>query len=527
MEFEPAPNANGGLRRRHQNQSESYSNGGNTYPSSSSSYDSKKLKKKVVRKLDMFPKIEQDLVAKSSSGNKLTTIAYILTILIILAEIYAHSSANNQYNEHVTVDKSIMKKMRVDLNITFPSLHCDDVHMNIMDVAGDSHNDVDDTLVKKRLHLDGRILSREEVTLEVNKAHKKELDALEAIDKSLAPNYCGPCYGAGEEGECCNHCDDVLEKYKKKQWSSTDVKMVAEQCLREGRTKPKRMKRGEGCNIAGYMKFNRVNGNFHIAMGEGVERNGQNIHTFLPDDVGNFNASHIIHQLQFGPEYKYPGSKDYGNSEQTTLENVKKIVTEQNGVSGMFQYFIQIVPTKYVGKDLVKKMAPKQVLANGEPELETNRYFTTERFTPLMLNINDENWELGELVANKFRNHDEEGMEEAIEEGRKRRMTYDDDDDYYDFYNERQEPDVVAGVKVGGNSGTSHHRHENHRKQQAILPGIFFIYQVYPFEVEVSKNSVPLTHLFIRILSTIGGVFSIVGMIDTVVSSRNNAKRPR
>lgn len=299
------------------------------------------------------------------------------------------------------------------------------------------------------------------------------------------------------------------------------------QCRREGRTKPKRMRKGEGCNIAGFMKFNRVNGNFHIAMGEGVERNGQHIHTFLPDDVGNFNASHIIHKLQFGPEYKHPGSKTYGNSEQTTLENVKKIVTEQNGVSGMFQYFIQIVPTKYVGKDLVKKIAPKEVFARDEPELETNRYFTTERFTPLMLNINDENWELGELVANKYKNHDEEGMEDAIEEGKKQRMAYDDDDDYYDFYNERQEPDVLAGAKVGGNSGTSHHRHENHRQQQAILPGIFFIYQVYPFEVEVTKNSVPLTHLFIRILSTIGGVFSIVGMIDTVWSSRNNAKRPR
>jgi hypothetical protein len=258
-----------GLRRRHQNQPESYSNHTNHQHNS---YDSKKLKKRVVRNLDIFPKIEQDLIVKSSTGNKLTTIAYIVTVIIVLAEIYSFRSMNNQMKEHVAVDKSLNKKMRVDLNITFPSLHCDDVHMDIMDVAGDAHNDVEDTIVKMRLHLDGSKVSREEITVDLNKAFQKEKEILEAIDKTLAKDYCGPCYGAGEEGDCCNHCDDVLKKYSEKKWSTNDVKMIAEQCVREGKTTPKRMRGGEGCNISGFMKFNRVNGNFHIAM---VRRNRQ------------------------------------------------------------------------------------------------------------------------------------------------------------------------------------------------------------------------------------------------------------
>ena len=212
----------------------------------------------------------------------------------------------------------------------------------------------------------------------------------------------------------------------------------------------------------------------------------------------------------------------------------------------MFQYFIKIVPTTYKGSKIVKTINPNYDFSKdgGEiPQLETNRYFTTERFTPLMLEIDDENWKLGELVSKRYKDHHANGGKEAAKNEedadddynnkKHKKSIHADDmyDDYYDFYNERQEPElpkpVAAGAKVGGNSGTSHHHHEHHRKQQSILPGIFFIYQVYPFAVEISKEHVPLTHLFIRILSTIGGVFTIMGMIDTVISTRNSNKSNR
>ena len=94
------------------------------------------------------------------------------------------------------VDKSLDKKMRVDLNITFPALHCNDLHIDIMDIAGDAHNDVHDTMEKTRLHIkDGSVLSEDEIRVLLNNAHQKEVDKLEAIDKSLVDNYCGPCYG--------------------------------------------------------------------------------------------------------------------------------------------------------------------------------------------------------------------------------------------------------------------------------------------------------------------------------------------
>lgn len=41
------------------------------------------------------------------------------------------------------VDKSRKEKMKVNIDITFPNLPCFIVNVDVMDVAGEHHNDVD------------------------------------------------------------------------------------------------------------------------------------------------------------------------------------------------------------------------------------------------------------------------------------------------------------------------------------------------------------------------------------------------
>ena len=345
--YTPTNDGNGGgLRRRAGNTymtPEAYSNSSTNGSGKSKSYE--KNMKKRLQKLDMFPKVEQDLQMSAEPNSALNILATVLVVIIVFAEIYNHYSINNTMIQHVSVDKSLGAKMRVDLDITFPALHCNDVHIDIMDVAGDAHNDVHDTMEKTRLHLDGSRLSEDEISVSVNRAHQKEKAALEALDKSLAKDYCGPCYGAQtEEGQCCNHCDDVIKAYNEKHWDGNAVKMLAEQCIREGKTKPKKLEEaGEGCRITGFMEFGRVNGNFHIAMGEGVERNGQHIHTFLPEDTSRYNCSHIINKLQFGPVFDNDVGdleSSFGAMEKTSLNGVTKIVTEENGKIILLQIIV-------------------------------------------------------------------------------------------------------------------------------------------------------------------------------------------
>lgn len=228
----------------------------------------------MVKRLDfMFPKVESEYTVQTDRGGIASLVAILLCTILVMAETWTWIGQNRSTVEHISVDTSLGKRMRVNINITFPQLACVDLHMDVMDVAGDSQINIHDTLVKRHLHTNGSPLSQEEVKVETNKHQQEYMEKERILREKLPPNYCGPCFGAHEtEGQCCQTCDELLEAYKKKMWKYEMLEFTAEQCIREGRDKqePKRMTKGLGCNLSGYMTVNRVAGNFHIAMGEGV-----------------------------------------------------------------------------------------------------------------------------------------------------------------------------------------------------------------------------------------------------------------
>jgi hypothetical protein len=100
------------------------------------------------------------------------------------------------------------------------------------------------------------------------------------------------------------------------------------------------MRKGEGCNLNGFMSVNKVAGNFHIAFGDSVvkvrvlppslpssilllllwltpsfppslppslppsfSQDGRHIHQFIPSEAPFFNVSHSISHISFGDEY--------------------------------------------------------------------------------------------------------------------------------------------------------------------------------------------------------------------------------
>ena len=53
------------------------------------------------------------------------------------------------------------------------------------------------------------------------------------------------------------------------------------------------------------------------------------------------------------------------------------------------------------------------------------------------------------------------------------------------------------------------------KTQQAVLPGIFFIYDLSPFLIEVQKTSTPFLHFFTKACAIVGGVISLSGVVDS------------
>ena len=54
-------------------------------------------------------------------------------------------------------------------------------------------------------------------------------------------------------------------------------------------------------------------------------------------------------------------------------------------------------------------------------------------------------------------------------------------------------------------------------QQMSVLPGIFFVYDLQPYMMYTTKTSMPLTHLLTRLLAIVGGSFSVLGMMDSLL----------
>jgi hypothetical protein len=109
---------------------------------SSPSYSSSAPKpspRTVVKNLDfMFPKVDTEYTVTTDRGGVASLVAYCLILLLVLAETVSWMGQNKANNEHILVDTSLGKRMPVSINITFPSLACEDLHLDVIDSAGDA-----------------------------------------------------------------------------------------------------------------------------------------------------------------------------------------------------------------------------------------------------------------------------------------------------------------------------------------------------------------------------------------------------
>jgi len=205
--------------------------------------------------------------------------------------------------------------------------------VDAMDIS-DQHNlDVVHNIFKTRLQKRGL------KPIEASTSERQELrrdEVIVNVTEDVPQNYCGSCYGAGQEGECCNTCESVREVYRKKGWGFSNPSKI-EQCVREGFEDKIKSQKDEACRMYGYLLVNKVAGNFHFAPGKSFQQNQQHVHDMEVYKVGSaFNLSHHINRLSFGTEF--PGVIN-------PLDDAQKIWNKPG--SSEYQYFVKVVPTVY------------------------------------------------------------------------------------------------------------------------------------------------------------------------------------
>ena len=190
--------------------------------------------------------------------------------------------------ERVHVNATSPTGLDVEFDISLPQVPCSILNIDANDPSGQTqslHLDRRHHIWKHRLKRDEKnpnefhfIGDRRKLEQGSTFLHEEHLEEhLDELEEKLPifedddthfgedGSPCGSCFGAGDEGECCDTCDDVKRAYKRKGWHLQDPKSV-KQCQEE--MKEKINDKDEGCNVHGLVALDSGGGSFHLAPGK-------------------------------------------------------------------------------------------------------------------------------------------------------------------------------------------------------------------------------------------------------------------
>ncbi len=259
---------------------------------------------------DLHPKLVSDFAVRTKTGAAVSLVAVLLSALLFYGELRAFLAKERV--EFMEVDPIRGERLRVNFDVTFPSMPCAVVSLDAMDVSGNHQLEIMHDVFKQRLDSAGEAVEDGESkhvgrgTLhseQQRKLKQQQIAQGRPHEPPRAPadpaaagkdGYCGNCFGAAPAGRCCNTCEEVRDAYKRKGWQFNPKGV--EQCEREGFAGDvsRQLEAHEGCNVYGHLDVPKVAGNVHFAPGQGL--GGQ--HAAMAP--GAFNISHVVHSLSFG-----------------------------------------------------------------------------------------------------------------------------------------------------------------------------------------------------------------------------------
>ncbi|CAM6110784.1 unnamed protein product [Calypogeia fissa] len=260
-----------------------------------------------LSKLNAFPRAEEHLMQKTTTGAAVTIIGMLLMATLFFHELRYQLSIRTVHQMSVETKRG--EKLPIAINITFPALPCKVLSLDAIDMSGKHEVDLDTNIWKIRINRDGYIIGSEFVTDLVEGEHKTEEEKQLAEVKvdDFGHDHDDDEHGHSHGPKTFGDPEKVIK----------EIKTALEQ--------------REGCRVFGVLDVERVAGNFHVSM------HGLSIFVAqqIYESVTEVNVSHVIHDLSFGP--KYPGIHN-------PLDGTERILHEE---SGTFKYFIKIVPTEY------------------------------------------------------------------------------------------------------------------------------------------------------------------------------------
>jgi endoplasmic reticulum-Golgi intermediate compartment protein 3 len=308
-----------------------------------------------LKKIDSNSTVSKEFRVYTVHGAVVSVATVLLIGYLVVSEVIFNFQVT--LRERVHVNATSPRGVEMEFDISFHSVACAELKIDAHDPTGQPqslHIDKDHHVWKHRfifenngkmrtllgvkeklelgstlLHSD-QVISRVEVDDSAQEVKEGEEVFKDDANTDEEEDSCGSCYGAGEEGECCYSCDDVKRAYTQKGWSLKDVSLI-KQCLPQALGGPK-LQEGEGCNVHGIVALDSGGGNLHLAPGEDLVKPVAtvNLLELLLGNLHEWNVSHTIHKIRFGPEY--PAGVYQLDGETRTISDAH----------GMYQYYLQV-----------------------------------------------------------------------------------------------------------------------------------------------------------------------------------------
>ncbi|XP_071479243.1 endoplasmic reticulum-Golgi intermediate compartment protein 2-like [Diadema antillarum] len=248
---------------------------------------------KVVKELDAFPKVPEDYVETTSTGGTVSILTSVLILGLVISEFQYYLDTKMKYE--YDVDTDFDSKLQINIDITV-AMKCDYIGADVLDSAGDS----------AMFKFSGR-LNEEPTVFDMTPEEERWHKTLQTVRRALSEEHA---------------IQDLLFQ------SGFDSRPAAHPKRSAKAGKP------DACRLHGSLTTNKVAGNFHVTIGKSIPHPRGHAHLALMIDPAKYNFSHRINHFSFGTPVK---------GIVNPLDGDVKITNES---LQLYQYFIQIVPTK-------------------------------------------------------------------------------------------------------------------------------------------------------------------------------------
>ncbi|KAI0055585.1 Sec1-like protein [Artomyces pyxidatus] len=288
----------------------------------------------------------EDVKVRTRTGAFLTLVSVAIILAFTTMEFFDYRRV--VVDTSVVVDRSRGEKLTVHLNVTFPRVPCYLLSLDVMDISGETQRDISHHVLKNRLTPEGVMVRDSQIT-----ELRNDIDKL---NEQRSSGYCGSCYGGDPpESGCCNSCDSVREAYVAKGWSFGNPSAI-EQCVEEHWSERIAEQSSEGCNIAGRVRVNKVIGNIHLSPGKSFQSAQSSIYELVPylkNDGNRHDFSHTVHLFAFSADdeldvQKAKLSRDMKARMGLSANPLDGHLARTSKAQYMFQYFLKVVPTRFV-----------------------------------------------------------------------------------------------------------------------------------------------------------------------------------